>query len=85
MEEDGSLSWSEVYLFPHFLEAGAHAFLRVSTATNATVRSFDLFTGHFQHSQHRQETIDICLATCRYQTALADALESIISSILIFG
>lgn len=38
VEEDGTLSWSTVYLFPHFVETGAHAFLRVSTAANASVR-----------------------------------------------
>lgn len=38
VEEDGSLSWSTVYLFPHFVKAGAHAFLRVSTSANASVR-----------------------------------------------
>lgn len=35
--EDGTLDWSEVYLFPHFETSGAHAFLRVFTAGNAKV------------------------------------------------
>lgn len=37
--EDGSLGWSEVYLFPHFETGGAHAFLRIFTAGNAKVLS----------------------------------------------
>jgi hypothetical protein len=37
VEDDGSLSWSTVYLFPHFEATGAHTFLRVSTAANASI------------------------------------------------
>jgi hypothetical protein len=37
VEEDGSLGWSEVYLFPHFQTSGVNAFLRITTAANATV------------------------------------------------
>ncbi len=37
-EEDGSLGWSPVYLFPHFIKEGAYPFVRLTTVGGSVVR-----------------------------------------------
>jgi hypothetical protein len=39
VKRDGSLAWSPVYLFPHFQTSGERAFVRITTESNATVRT----------------------------------------------
>ena len=41
VNEDGSLSKSTVYLFPHFETAGNRQFLEITTATGQQVRFID--------------------------------------------
>lgn len=38
VEEDGSLGWSQVYLFPHFIQQGGFSFVRLTTAAGSVVR-----------------------------------------------
>lgn len=37
VEEDGSLGWSQVYLFPHFIQQGGFSFVRLTTAAGSLI------------------------------------------------
>lgn len=39
VKRDGSLAYSPIYLFPHFQTAGERVFVRITTESNATVRT----------------------------------------------